>query len=235
MNRLFPLLQLREVALDLLFPRWCLGCHREGDLLCASCRASLPLLQGVLCPRCGQPQAHAHDCPACREWPLAIDGIRSPFRFEGVMRKAIHQFKYQGLKAAAHPLAELLVDYWRAHRPACDVLVPVPLHPRRRRQRGYNPSGLLARRMAGLTGLPVEEGCLLRRRDTAPQARTAGVEARHENMSGAFLCRDKRLGGNRVLLIDDVCTTGATLDACARALKSAGAASVRGLTLAREI
>jgi ComF family protein len=152
-----------------------------------------------------------------------------------VIRKAIHQFKYQGLKALAQPLAELLDNYWRALPPACDVVVPVPLHPRRQRQRGYNHSGLLARKLGGLIGLPVMEGYLLRHRDTAPQARTAGAEERRENVAEAFLCRDQRLEGKRILLIDDVCTTGATLDACARALRSAGAASVWGLTLAREV
>ena len=103
-------------------------------------------LSGFPAPIAGCPVPHMRpaagqcpDCPACHEWPLAIDGIRSPFRFEGVMRKAVHQFKYQGLSASAQPLAELLVDYWRAHRPACDVIVPVPLHPQRQRQRGYNP------------------------------------------------------------------------------------------------
>ncbi|MFQ5826404.1 MAG: double zinc ribbon domain-containing protein [Dehalococcoidia bacterium] len=235
MNPPTPWLQLKEAALDLLFPRWCVGCGREGELLCASCQASLPLLTGPLCPKCGQPLIHALDCLPCQEWPLAIDSIRSPFRFEGVIRKAIHQFKYQGLKALAQPLAELLDENWRARPSACDVVVPVPLHPRRQRQRGYNHAGLLARKLEGLIGLPVVEGCLLRRRDTAPQARTAGAEERRANVAEVFLCRDQRLEGKRILLIDDVCTTGATLDACARALRSAGAASVWGLTLAREI
>ncbi|MEW6034100.1 MAG: phosphoribosyltransferase family protein [Chloroflexota bacterium] len=110
----------------------------------------------------------------------------------------------------------------------------VPLHPRRLRERGYNQSSLLARGLGQATGLPVDKGTLLRLRDTPPQARTASAEERLQNVVGAFSCRDRLLQGKRVLLIDDVCTSGATLDACATALKRMGASSVWGLTLARE-
>jgi len=126
-------------------------------------------------------------------------------------------------------------DYLQANALPGDVLVPVPLHPRRLRQRGYNQSVLLARELAQLTGLPVIEDCLCRSRNSLPQARTATVEERRDNVIGAFICKNEKLAGAGVILIDDVCTTGATLEACASALKIGGTESVWGLTLAREV
>jgi ComF family protein len=112
--------------------------------------------------------------------------------------------------------------------------VPVPLHQKRLRERGYNQSRLLAQELGKLTKLPLVADCLIRERHAPPQARTANVAERRSNVANAFSCRDDRLRNKRILLIDDVATSGATLDACARALKEAGAISVWGLVLARE-
>ena len=150
------------------------------------------------------------------------------------MRQAIHQFKYHGVKALASPLAQLMAESLETKPVPADVIVPVPLHPRRLRERGYNQSGLLAQELGKRSGLPVTDKPLVRHRDAPAQARTASAEARRNNVRGAFSCNDSRLEGKQVLIIDDVCTTGATLDSCAAALKEAGASSVWGLTLARE-
>ncbi len=226
---------LKGKALDFLFPRFCVGCGRYGDFFCPFCRQSLVAIAPPLCPRCGRPQSSGQLCPDCANWAAQIDGIRSPFRFEGVIRQAIHQLKYQNLRALVEPLAHLLRDYLIDSPIPADVLVPVPLHPKRLRERGYNQSGLLAHRLSKLTGLPVVDGCLVRQRYTLPQARTTTAQERHRNIADAFACRDRRLEGRRVLLIDDVATSGATLDACATALKNSGAAAVWGLAIAREI
>jgi len=151
------------------------------------------------------------------------------------MRQAVHQLKYRNLRALAGPLSVLLADYLAAYPLPVEVIVPVPLYGRRLRERGYNQSGLLAGGLGKLAGLPVVADCLIRSRSTPPQARTATVAERGSNVSGAFACRDHRLRGREVLLIDDVATSGATLDACAAALKGAGVAAVWGLVLAREI
>jgi len=151
------------------------------------------------------------------------------------MRQAIHQLKYRNLRALVIPLAKLLHDYLIANPISAEILVAVPLHPKRLRERGYNQSGLLAQELGKLTNLPLAEGCLIRRHHTPPQARTATVEERQSNIADAFVCRDHRLRDKTVLLIDDVSTSGATLDACAAALKDAGAGSVWGLVVAREI
>ncbi len=225
--------QFKTSFLDLLFPLRCLGCGTEGSLLCPSCCHSLPRIKQPFCQRCGTPLNEGYLCPACISHPLTIDGIRSMFLFGGTVRKAIHQLKYRHIKAMAAPLGHLLAEYLRSYPLPGEVLIPVPLHPRRLRERGYNQAALLATEAGKLTGLFVAEGLMLRQRDTITQARTASAVERRNNVRGAFICRQV-LHGERILLIDDVCTTGATLDACAAALKAAGAGSVWGLTAARE-
>ena len=188
-----------------------------------------------VCPRCGRPQSSGVTCPDCVRWQAAIDGIRSPFRFEGVMREAIHQLKYQNLRALAVPLAGMLGEYLDASPLDVDVLVPVPLHRKRLRERGYNQARLLAQELGKLMYIPVLDDILVRLKHTPPQARAATIEERTHNIADAFACRDNRLRGRRVLLLDDVATSGTTLDACAAVLKANGAAAVWGLAMAREI
>ncbi len=227
--------KLGEITLDLLFPKWCVGCGREGDFICFSCQNSLPRIMPPFCPKCGKSQSSGILCPSCVSWQAKIDGIRSPFRFDGVIRQAILQLKYRNLRALAAPLAKLINIYLVNNPLPGDVLVPVPLHRKRMRERGYNQSYLLAKELSKLIHLPVIDSCLIRQRHALPQARTATVEERQKNVAEAFTCRDDSVRDKQILLIDDVSTSGATLDACAAALKAAGATSVWGLVLAREI
>lgn len=135
----------------------------------------------------------------------------------------------------ASPLARLMWDYLEKTPVQADLLIPVPLHAKRLRERGYNQSELLAIELGKLTSLPVLTNRLMRRKYALPQARTKSVEERRANLADAFVCRSGCLEGRRVLLIDDVCTSASTLDACAAALKVGGATSVWGFVLAREI
>jgi len=227
--------KLGGVALGLLFPQHCVGCGQEGDLICSSCLHSLPRIWPPLCPLCGSPQSSGIQCPGCVVWQARIDGIRSPFSFDGVMRQAIHQLKYRNIRSIAAPLARLLSDYLIDSPMPGEVLVPVPLHRKRIRERGYNQASLLARELGKLRSIPVVDDCLTRVRYVLPQARTATVEERRSNVAGAFACSNGRLQNKQVLLIDDVATSGATLDACAEALKASGVTSVWALVLARDI
>lgn len=233
---MLPLLtRLGRTALGLLFPCWCLGCGREGSLICDVCRRQLSEIKAPLCPRCGIPQPGGILCAGCLNHRHNIDGIRSVFRFEGVMRQAIHQFKYNNLRVIAAPLARLLGDYLSTHPLTAEVIVPVPLHHRRLRERGYNQSKLLAKELSKITGLPLLKDSLIRQQHSQSQARAASAVERRKNVAGAFICRGDNLKDRSIMLIDDVATSGATLDACAAALKSAGAGRVWGLTLAREV
>jgi ComF family protein len=170
----------------------------------------------------------------CRHAPATLTGIRSAAWFKGPLRQAIHAFKYSGQTALAVPLGHILEVGWANGNLPAEAIVPVPLHPARLRERGYNQAALLARRLALATRLPVVEEGLRRTRATAVQM-TLGAAERKLNVAGAFEGAPGRLAGRRVVLIDDVCTTGATLEACSVALREAGAAAVWALTLARAV
>ena len=147
------------------------------------------------------------------------------------MRKAIHAYKYNRRPELARVLASLVGEYFAAHPLPTDVILAVPLHELRERSRGYNQSLLLAQLLGAQTDLPVWENALTRVRATQSQTKLNAV-ARKANVQGAFAA-DERVAGRHILLIDDVCTTGATMDACSVALKERGAKSVWGLALAR--
>ena len=239
-----PQLQgLRGAALDFFFPRFCVGCGKEGDFICNSCQASLARIEAPICPLCGKPQTNSSPspefntmlCSGCINWKADIDGIRSPFRFEGVIRKAVHEFKYRNLRAIAGQLAHFLGDYLTDNPISYNVIVPVPLHRKRLKERGYNQAGLLANELNRLTGIPVNETSLVRCLHNMQQAKTRNVEERRQNVIGIFSVINDDLLKKKVLLIDDVTTSGATIDACASVLKKTGTTSVWGLTLAREI
>jgi ComF family protein len=226
------LLKLTRAGLDLLFPMQCAGCRREGGILCAECTEGLARLSTPYCGLCASPNTFS-PCRTCRESPLDVDAIRAPYLMEGAIKEAVHVFKYRGVRAAAPELGRLLAHYWAGHPMPVDIIVPVPLHPRRLRSRGYNQSALLGRELANLTGLALAGDLLARTKDATPQTGTASRGQRRSNVEGSFRC-SQEVAGQKVLLVDDVATSGSTLSACAAALKAAGAGSVWGLTLARE-
>lgn len=227
--------KVKTTLLDLVFPRRCLGCGSSEDFLCSACRDSLPRIAPPICRRCGAPLKRGELCARCQEAGPELDGIRSLFVFEGLARQAVHSLKYRHFKALAGSLGGLLAEYLASNPLPADVIMPVPLHPRRLRERGYNQSALLAEELGKRAGIPVMENGLLRAKYTPPQARSSDSAQRLANVQGAFLYRGEPLHGRHVLLIDDVCTTGATLEACATPLKTREAASVWALTVAREV
>ncbi len=227
--------RMAEAALDLVFPKRCYVCGRDGRYLCDACRQELPSLHRPFCLLCAQPLQRALPyCRRCQEQPLHIDGIRSPYLMEGPVRNMVHALKYNGVRSLAQPVGDLLAQFALQEQLKADVVVPVPLHHRKERERGYNQSLLLARACSASMGVPVADDALRRLRYTPPQARSADSEERRANVSNAFAAETTLVRGKRVLVLDDVCTTGATLEACAIALRDAGGTSVWGLTLARE-
>ncbi len=216
---------------DILFPPRCGGCQAEGSLWCQTCAASLVFVQPPTCDKCGEPNTVGL-CSKCQAQPLQIEAIYSAVVFDGQIRHAVHGFKYERQSSLAEPFGRLLAAYWQSRALHADWLIPVPLHAARQRERGYNQSELLARQLSRQVGVPTLPNGLRRTRATKVQMQLNAAE-RKINVAGAFQADDVRLRGRRAVVIDDVCTTGATLDACAIALLQAGAASVIGLTLAR--
>lgn len=226
--------RLGQAALDLVFPARCVGCGNSGAFLCDNCSVSLSPAAPPRCPRCWRPGPDAGPCLHCQFASPAFDGLRAAFVYTGTARELVHALKYRGTTALATPMASLLAEAVGRYGLAADLVVPVPLSGLRRRTRGFNQAEALARALGSELRLPVRPRAVERRRHTPPQARSADVEERRRNVAGAFVSREPSIVGQRVLLVDDVTTTGATLAACAGALKEAGAGSVWGLAFARE-
>ena len=179
----------------------------------------------------------SHLCGGCRHHPLPFDYARAGARYGDVTRAALHALKFAGRRAMAAPLGDLLAEMGVDSLPvaAPDLLVPVPLHRRRQRERGFNQALLLARRLGRAWGVPVRPDVLARVVETRPQTEVA-PDARRSNVRGAFtLRRPELVAGRHVIIIDDIFTTGSTATACALAVKDGGAAVVGVLTVARAL
>ncbi len=224
---------------ELILPRGCAACgclpSETEPAFCSACGEELVWLQEPFCPRCGRPGGEGL-CPACRRVEPAFDRARSLLAYAGAVGRAVRRFKYRRSLAAGAELAGMIARRTpREHLAGAELLLPVPLHPWRRLRRGFNQACVLFRPLARRQGLRLAAGLLRRRRHTRPQV-GLDAAARRENVAGAFeLARGaaKRVRGRRVLLLDDVFTTGATAAECARVLKGAGAAWVGVLTLVR--
>jgi ComF family protein len=229
---------------DCLFPPLCHSCreplHDSRKVrLCDSCLAGVTPLESPLCPLCGYPFLHAscsdHLCGACTLASPSFDAARGALLFDGPVRELIHQFKYSGKTMLRRPLALLSADHLgqfvSESRP--DMIIPVPLHKKRLRQRGFNQAILLGEIFAGRWQLPLLRNHLRRVRWTEPQVNLSATE-RLENVRGAFAVSGASdFSGKRILLVDDVYTTGSTVKECAKILKHAGAETVNVVTVAR--
>lgn len=187
------------------------------------------------CHRCGNPGPSPCLCVASSDRVWRLDGMRSGFEFESQMREAILALKFANLRSVGETLSGYVVEILREDGLSFDVIVPVPIHRRRMRQRGYNQSEILATGLGNSMGIEVDRQCLRRVTYAGPQARASTADERRANVAQAFECGPGRVEGKKVAVIDDVTTTGATLRACAAALKRAGAAEVWGITVAREL
>lgn len=226
---------LKSVArtgIQVVAPDVCAGCGVAGAWICAECeRLVVPVDPDTCCQRCGwATTSDGRWCHRCRDWPDNVLRVRSRFEFAGPVRDSILRMKYRGEYARttwhAEHLQTLIVDSgWDIP----DVVMPIPLHRRKLRSRGYNQSEKLARYLARRLNVPVEE-YLIRIKETQSQTSLSGEE-RRRNVAGAFAC-NLAIAGTDVLLVDDVVTTGATMLECASACIDAGASRVRGISIA---
>lgn len=218
--------RLASGALELLYPRRCVACGAFGDDLCPACAARLePSTATARCPNCDALWGGLANCPRCFGW-TALDGARAAVEMDGVGRQVVHGLKYRRIEALAGLMAERLQPL--RERVPFDVAIAIPLHRSRQHERGFNQADLIL----AASGWPCPGGALRRTRKTRTQV---GLHARErrQNVGGAFRYDGGPLTGLRVVLVDDVLTTGSTADECAAVLKDAGARSVWALTFAR--
>jgi ComF family protein len=238
-----------DALVSVLFPAPCRICEaplltRSPIPICPGCLSSLAALAGPVCEKCGRPLVSAAValgatplCGLCRRGVYAFDFVRSFGAYNDAMSGAITLLKYEAVTRLGDWFGARLAEVFasNAEKMAADVVVPVPLHPSRQRERGYNQAVLIARPLARRLGLRLDAKALIRVRPR-PDKHILSRRERWECVRGAYATPPTALVDNlRILLVDDVFTTGATLDACARALRSAGASSVCGLTVARVV
>lgn len=228
---------LFQRGLDLLFPPRCASCGRGGHCLCPLCWQTMQPLTLPFCEHCGIPlHENGADCAACRYHRLQLHGLRCVNSYQGELRKAVHALKYDGQQRLAEPLGALLAAAFQHYGLHADGIIPLPLHPLRQLERGYNQAALLASSCATHLKVPYLENLVVRRRITPPQVGLA-FHKRLQNVAGAFAlapgASSRLTGYHALLLIDDVSTTGATLEACAAPLYAAGVQEVWGLVLGR--
>jgi ComF family protein len=238
------LLKIKKLILDILFPVTCLACGRDGIYLCPECWKKIPVTEEFFCPFCRRPSLRGEPHQACAR-QTRLDGLLVAGDWENkILRRAIHRFKYNFLQDLKKPLGEILSakikQSDRYFSPTIsggyfDFLLPVPLHPKRKFWRGFNQAQLLALELAEFFKIPTVSEAVVRVKKTKTQV-GKNQKARRKNMQGAFQVRtdfEEMIKGKRILLVDDVVTTGETMEAMALVLRAAGAAEVWGLCLAR--
>ena len=220
-----------RAGLDLLFPIQCAGCGVAGVVWCTECNEAIARLREPVCQYCGFPLASLRSCPSCRQRRPTLP-VRSYARYTGQLVQALLRLKYRPDRQLAAVMAAWLVTVYDREGWVAELVVPVPLSKQRAQHRGFNQAELLAVALGRYLALPVETHQLRRAQDTPSQV---GLDPhqRWENVERAFEARPQSFDGARVLLVDDLFTTGATLSACANAVSSAGAKSVMGLSVAR--
>jgi competence protein ComFC len=237
-----PTQPLLRTLVELLYPSNCVGCgfaQDAGVFLCDECLASFSRIRPPFCHCCSRPFegliTGQFSCPNCEDRSWAFDCVVSIYQAKGVLRDLIHRFKYGGQYYLRRLLSKILLEAMRDERIAAihiDGLVPVPLHPARRRERGFNQAEALAKSVSKQTAIPVLD-CIERRSYTRTQTQFDRSE-RMRNLRNAFALRKSSVVlGKNLVLLDDVLTTGSTLHECALALRKAGAESVRAITVAR--
>ena len=235
---------LGNFCLDVLFPVKCVSCGEEGEWVCRECLERIPLRRKQFCPRCEKintPSGEA--CFSCRKKsPLAGLLVASHYKIK-IVARLIHLFKYRGVEGISRPLGKIMSrSFLEFDLPLPDLIIPGPVSGKRLRERGYNQSALLARRLAEDIApgfpIPVPEEALFRKKARLPQMKIKNYARRMLNVAGAFEPgapeAAEKIKGKRILLVDDVATTGATLSECAKILKLAGAGEVSAIVIARQ-
>jgi len=237
----------KPLLTNLFFPKFCLGCHKEGTYLCDDCRALLDITEFNYCLCDKKPiQTNQGKCQRCQYKKLSGLYSALPYRENNLTKKLIYQFKYPPyLKDLSKTLTSIVIEHFIISRRNTNaiwensVLVPVPLYKQKLKSRGYNQSEELAKELSKIIQIPVISDYLIKIKKTSPQMKLK-KEEREKNLLGAFAIKSGRtsdaptLSGKKVFLVDDVYTTGSTMEECARVLHAAGAKNIWGIVIARE-
>ena len=229
-----------KIILDGIYPRGCVVCGEPLEFgkrdhparLHDGCKEFLKPVEGPVCYICGKSINETETlCGDCKNTDRSFDGAVSVFEYNNALKESVYRFKYKNKREYASAFAYMIakhhkkiIGYWRP-----DVVIPVPMHPEKKKVRGYNQAEILAKETALILGIKFEADTLIRKKMTVPQ-KELGIQKRYSNLEGAFEVK-KDIGKSKVLLIDDIYTTGATFDSCARALKAKGAEKVYGTSL----
>jgi competence protein ComFC len=233
-NLAYRAYQILWEALDWLYPPNCGGCGASGTRWCTECTQKTVEIMPPICTICGNPNIINETCERCKASPPFYTSLHSYSVFGGPIREAIHKLKYQREIGLGASLAPLMISSITKLNWSLDLITTVPLGLVRFKERGYNQANLLARPIALFFKIPFTTHALSRTRETRSQVGLSVVE-RMENMSGAFQAKEQLVKGKVILVVDDVATSGATLNACAKALLEAGASRVYGFSLARAV
>lgn len=236
----------KDFLLDLLFPKFCLGCKKEGTYLCDDCRTLLDIAEFDYC-LCGTkplrlpPDSKSGKCQRCQDKKLSGLYSALPYKEKQLTRKLIYQFKYQPyLKDLAKTLASILIEHFVLSGKNTNevwengILIPVPLEKKKLKARGYNQAEELGKQLSEVLQIPIISNNLIKIKPTEPQMELS-KDLREKNLEGAFQIKNpEELSGKKIFLLDDVYTTGSTMQECAKILKDAGVKQVWGIALARE-
>jgi competence protein ComFC len=224
--------------LDIIFPKNCLSCAKEGSYVCAECFAKIPIQKSIRCYVCGRRTPDGKTCSACRKKiGSCLTGLVIASDWNNMLvRQMIYEFKYRFIKDLANPLGNLLINFFELNRIDFEILIPVPLHKHRLSWRGFNQAQLLAGQLAKHFNIPMTENLLIRERYTLPQMEIRDREQRIKNVSGIFSINPQiqnNIENKIVVLIDDICTTASTFENCAKVLRPSKPKQIWALAVAR--
>lgn len=238
MKKIF--ISIKNFLLDLLFPKFCLNCGKEGSYLCQDCFSLIDTFKRQYCPFCSEPKIvlDGKTCNSCRK-PKKLAGLYCAVSYDNfIVKKLINQFKYEPyIKELSKPLTLLIVTHFINLNNLPNfkefILIPVPLHKKKLKQRGFNQASEIGKELSKNLKVPLFDNVLIKIKQTLAQVELK-KEQREKNIKGVFACQKPELVKNRkILLIDDIFTTGSTVEECARVLKTAGAKEIWGIAVAR--
>ncbi len=231
--------KIKEFFTDLLFPKFCFSCGKEGSYICDDCQSFLDVLEYQHC-LCNTPKIIINNngkCAKCQS--RKINGLFFAVSYQNkIVQKLIHQFKYKPFtKDLAKPLSDLIITHFHILGKTLNfenfILIPIPLHKSKIKQRGFNQSEEIAKELSRSLQLPLISDVLIKTKETTPQMKLLEKQ-RRENLKGVFACKKiEKIKDRKIFLIDDVYTTGATMEECAKVLKQSKAKEVWGITVAR--